>query len=129
MRRSLRRAFVIVASAVLALTGCQTLDSDNDVYAVIVEPSDASRAALQDTVSRALGTDVVLASDALTRSSMLSIEHNPPRAIDAPPAQGRILDKPVQFRLVKSGDECILVDQRDQSRHILRDTRCNPEEG
>jgi hypothetical protein len=38
------------------------------------------------------------------------------------------MEMPIQFRLVTDGTNCILVDQRDASRHILADTRCVAEE-
>ena len=40
---------------------------------------------------------------------------------------GRVLEAPIRFRLVKSGGECVLVDLRDESRHLLPDTTCVPE--
>ena len=32
-----------------------------------------------------------------------------------------------QFRLVINRDDCILIDQRDRSRHLLEDTKCTAE--
>jgi hypothetical protein len=37
------------------------------------------------------------------------------------------MEEPIRFRLVKSGDDCVLVDLRDESRHLLPDTTCAPE--
>ena len=75
-----------------------------------------------------LGTDVTLADDALTDTSVLIIERNIPQSIEGSPAQGRTMDMPIQFRLVTNGSTCTLIDQRDGSRHILADTRCKAEE-
>ena len=121
---ALHRALLVAAGAVLSLSGCQTLSAENDIAAVIVNPTVASRKALQDTLKNALSTGVTLADDALMHLSVLSIEQSPPGSIDAPPAKGRVLDMPVQFRLVKNGKDCILIDQRDDSRHLLADTDC-----
>ncbi len=38
------------------------------------------------------------------------------------------MEAPFQFRLVINGDDCILVDLRDDSRHTLNDTVCIAEE-
>jgi hypothetical protein len=57
----------------------------------------------------------------------LLIERDPRGSLDAPPATGRVMEEPIRFRLVKSGDECVLVDLRDESRHLLSDTTCVPE--
>ena len=42
-------------------------------------------------------------------------------------AYGRNLESPLQFRLVKNGADCVLVDLRDDSRHPLADTDCAAE--
>jgi hypothetical protein len=115
-------------TAALVFSGCQTMNAAADVPALIAAPDDASRAALRDTVSGIFGgQNVPLADDALTKSSLLLIERNLRGSLDAPPAMGRVLEEPIRFRLVKSGDECVLVDLRDESRHLLTDTTCVPE--
>jgi len=105
--------------------GCQTLAGDQP--ARIVNPDDASRASLQKAVNAALHTDVTLAADALTKSSMLTIERNPPRTMSNPNPQGRIMEAPFRFRLVTNNGECILIDDRDQTRHVLSATSCAAE--
>jgi len=115
-------------TAVILISGCQTMNAASDVPALIAAPDDASRAALRQTVSAIFGgQDVPLADNALTKSSLLLIERDPRGSLDAPPATGRVMEEPIRFRLVKSGDECVLVDLRDESRHLLPDTTCVPE--
>lgn len=108
----------------LGIIGCQTVASDYDQPARISNPTDASRAALQRVVNAALHTEVTLADDALSDTSVLIIERSPPRSMNSPPAQGRIMDAPIQFHLVLNGGDCILIDQRDESRHVLEETDC-----
>lgn len=115
-------------TAVILISGCQTMNAASDVPALIAAPDDASRAALRQTVSAIFGgQDVPLADNALTKSSLLLIERNPRGSLDAPPATGRVMEDPIRLRLVKSDDECVLVDLRDESRHLLSDTTCVPE--
>ena len=109
---------------VLALTACQTMSADHDQPARIDPATDASRAALQETINNALHTSVMLADDALTKSSVLTIELNPPATMQNPTPVGRIMTKPIQFRLVVNASSCILIDQRDGARHVLDDTTC-----
>jgi hypothetical protein len=109
---------------VIGLAGCQTLVATDDLPAWITNPDGASRAALQAAVNEALNTDVVLADDALTDSSILTIERNIPGSLEGEPTQGRNMDIPIQFRLVISGGDCVLIAQRDQSRRILENTGC-----
>jgi hypothetical protein len=118
---------ILGASLGLLLTGCQTVNADYDQAARIVEPDTESRAALQAAVNEALGAEVMLADDALTASSLLTIERWPVGTMEDPLPEGRRLDKPIQFRLVKNGDECVLVKQADGARYPLADTECEAE--
>jgi len=109
------------------LAACQTVDADLDRPARIVNADADSRAALQAVVNEALGRGVMLADNALTNTSLLAIERWPTGTIDNPVPEGRKLDKPIQFRLVINGSDCILIDQRNESRHVLKDTECAAE--
>jgi len=126
MKRIMRTLTLAVCAVIFA--GCKNVAPDTDQAAVIVDPDAASRAALQETVNAALHTDVTVADNALTDSSILIIERKIPQSIEGSPAQGRTMEMPIQFRLVTDGTNCILVDQRDASRHMLADTRCVAEE-
>ena len=118
---------LIAASLALTTLGCQTFGSSVDTPARIVKPDDASRAALQEAVNTAFGTNVTLADDALTDSSLLTIERNPRPTIDNPNPQGRNMEMPFQLRLFINGTDCVLVDQRDNARYILANTSCEAE--
>ena len=111
----------------LLLSGCQTVDTNNDRPARIVNPDAGSRAALQAAVNEALGRQVMLADTALTESSLLLIERWPTGTMDNPVPQGRILEKPIQFRLVINNSDCVLIDQRDNARYVLENTSCEAE--
>ena len=111
----------------LILGGCQTVNADYDQPARIVNPNADSRAALQAAVNEALGTEVLLADGALTDSSLLTIERQPPRTMENPVPEGRILEKPFQLQLVRNGDDCVLIRKADGARYLLRDTDCAAE--
>jgi hypothetical protein len=124
----MRRAGLPLAAAVLvAAAGCESMAVAGDAPARIVAPDEASSAALQETVNRALGTDVPLAADALTTASVLMIERRVPRSIDGQDAYGRTTEAPLQFRLVKNGADCVLIDPRDGARYVLENTECAAE--
>ena len=118
------RRKLLVSGLTLSALGCQTMGADYDQPARIINPTEASRDSLRQTVSQVLHTEVTLADDALTDSSVLTIEHRPPGTMQNPTPDGRILDMPIQFRLVINQSSCILIDQRDRSRHTLKDTAC-----
>ena len=111
----------------LMLSGCQTVDADNDRPARVVDPDAASRAALQTAVNEALNTEVLLADDALTESSRLMIERWPRGTMENPVPQGRILERPIQFQLVRNNGDCYLVKQSDGTRYLLRGVSCEVE--
>jgi len=121
------RKSLIGCGLILTVLGCQTVGADRDQPARITNVSEASRAALQKTINEILNVEVMLADDALTGSSVLTIELTPPKTMLNPVPEGRILTMPLQFRLVINQSECILIDQRDQSRHTLNDTSCAAE--
>ena len=118
---------LIAASLALTTLGCQTFGSSVDTPARIVKPDDASRAALQEAVNTAFGTNVTLADDALTDSSLLTIERYPSQTIDNQNPQGRNMEIPFNLRLFINGTDCVLVDQRDSARYILANTSCEAE--
>ena len=69
------RITVWITAALIVIAGCQSITADTDVPAIVVNSDDASRAALQATLAgRFGGQAVMLADDALTRSSLLTIE-------------------------------------------------------
>ena len=113
-----------VVAVSMGLGACETIATDNDQAAIITNPSDASRSALQHAVNTALHTAVALADDALTETDLLTIERSPTQGIGTSPTDGRIMDMPIQFRLVISANECILIDQRDAARYPLESTSC-----
>jgi len=118
----MRRALL---AACALLSGCRTPQAGEEVPALIVNPTAASRAALASAVGAALGGAVVMLSDdALTAQSWLAIDRRPRRDPEGTPAQGRELGRPEEFLLVKSGGRCVLVHQRTGQRYPLADTEC-----
>jgi hypothetical protein len=115
-------------AALILLAGCQGLTANTDLPALIVQPDETSRAALENTLSELFGgKEIIVADDALTDSSMLSLEVNLREQLDSQPTLGRVVTKPFRFQLFKSKKGCFLVDLRDGGRYLLVDTNCAPE--
>src|ERR1700738_3035004 len=125
MRAILRAS---AAAALLSQVGCQTPRAQAappEVPAVIVHPTEESRAALAQAVSAALdGAPVTLADDALTKQSVLLLERGRRRDPDGHPLSGRDLGMAERFRLLKRGDQCILVHEASARRFTLPATQC-----
>jgi len=124
MRRPRHSLQVIALSVFIVATFVAPQVLARDVRAVIVQPTDQSRAALQKTVSKALQREsVLLSSDALTQDSTLTIE--PVRVRD--PQGNAIYDQSVRvehFHLVRSWWRCILIHERTGERFKLSHTKC-----
>jgi hypothetical protein len=118
-----RSAFVIVGAA-LFMSACASV-AQQDTAAVLVDPTDESRAELARVVRDALNTtEVTISSSALTRDSVLVIERTPIRDAAGRRLTGRDLDKPEQFRLVKTGTRCVLIRMSTAERYELKSARC-----
>ena len=111
-------------AGLILLAGCQTMAPGDDVAALITGPTDASRQSLQNAVNDALNSEVLLADDALTMSSNLSIERSPPRGVQGQLATGRNMEPSFRFQLVLNDADCILIDTRDAARYPLENTTC-----
>ena len=111
----------------VATTGCRTVATSGDLPARIINPTDTSRAALQNAVNDALNTSVLIADDALTTSNILTVERRPPAGMQGRLATGRNMDPPIQFRLVINDSVCVLIDARDDTRYALEHTTCIPQ--
>ena len=118
---------ILGASFWFMLAGCQTVNGVYDQPARIVNPDAESRAALQAAVNEALGTEVMLADDALTDSSLLPIERKPTGTMEDPVREGLILEDPISLQLVKNGGDCVLIKMSDGSRYPLSNTNCEVE--
>jgi len=108
----------------VTLCACVTNPDGYDRPARIVDPDAASRAALRGALFESLGVAVTISDSALTDSSLLVIENRPPATMEDQVPQGRIMEMPIRLRLVKNGNDCVLVNQRDRTRYVLADTAC-----
>ena len=102
---------VLALAAALALSACRTLEAGTPpTPAVLVAPDAAARAELIDSISRELrrASPVLLADDALTGGSLLTIERVMPRDADGRPFDGRQRGRPERFLLWLIDGRCVL---------------------
>ena len=116
---------------VLALAGlppCRVLAEPWGAPAIITHPTAASRAALERAVSQALthGAPVRLAPDALTRQSQLIVGRAQARDARGIPLNGRELERPQHFRLLRRGSKCVLLHVETGKLRLLAHTTCTP---
>lgn len=123
MPAGLRSLCCLISCAVLA--GCAGKPLPDGEPAVIINPDAASRAELHAIIQTALGSaPLMLADDALTASSTLTVEPRAPRGLTAPPANGRLLGRGEEFLLLLDGSQCVLKQQSSGLRWLLLDSEC-----
>lgn len=93
--------------------------------AAIMDSTPAGHADIAQAVSAALGKDVLIADDALTTSSVLTIERRTPRTMEGRVGTGRVVDPPEVFQLVLDGGRCVLVHLRTGESYPLENARCH----
>lgn len=93
--------------------------------AAIVDSTPSGHADIAQAVAAALGTEVLIADDALTTSSILTIERRAPRTMEGRVGTGRILGRPETFQLVLDGDKCVLVHLGTGESYPLENVRCH----
>ncbi len=113
----------------LVLVRCACVGPNIDARpAVIVDPDEQSRKALQDAVSESLkDADVTLEESALTNSSSLVLEPRRLTSRESLKGESPSQERPEHFQLLIQGQACILVHEESGARHMLADTRCRPE--
>jgi hypothetical protein len=115
-----------VGAAALVMTACVSTMAQSPENAAVLAVNDAAaRATLSAAVSEMLrGASVTLAADALLHDSHLTVERARRRAADGQLLNGRILERPEQFQLIKEMDQCILVQQSSGRRKLLSSIGC-----
>ena len=115
-----RCSSALVCNAWLVLSACSDLHAQAAMPALIVNATAASRAELSHAMSDALhGWPVAIAEDAFTRDSVMWIERTSPRGAQGRQMQGRELDRPEKFQLIKEGTRCLLIHERTGQRRVL----------
>ncbi len=92
--------------------------------AAIMDSTPAGLADIRQAVATALGKDVLIADDALTKSSFLTIDRHVTKTMEGRIGSGRILDPPETFQLVLESDQCVLVHDRSGKAYPLENARC-----
>jgi hypothetical protein len=115
----------LLAGIIVQTVACATPDPALDQAARIIEPSAATREVVQAAVEEAVGVPVMLADDVFGNTSRLIIERRQHRHLEQGLVMGTDLSGPVeQFVLMRNGEVCLLVRQRDNSRWPLKGVHC-----
>jgi len=130
--RSLRLILIICLPL---LAACKNLISSDQydtsvdnahVYnAIIINHTEASRQELQTVISDALGgRSVIIADNAFTHQSRLIIERKPHLDANGQLLNGRVIEKPIHFKLVIINEQCWLTKFGSDAKWLLSQTNC-----
>ena len=121
----MRRHAALLTCLSIALCACALPSTGTEETAAVIEaPSEATHTELQQAVNALLGKSVMLASDALTQSNVLVIDRTPARDSTGRRIEARSTELADRLRLVKRGDDCVLIDERTQQERVLSKIRC-----
>lgn len=116
---------MLLALPLAALPACSAWPADAGAAAIIIHPTAASRADLRRAVSREFhGAPIRLADDALTRDSLLIVGRAQARDVRGLPLNGRELEHPQHFRLIRRGSQCVLLHVETGRLQVLTHTTC-----
>jgi len=123
--RTSARVGTLLVFALVTLSASPARAEPWGAPAVITHPTAASRADLELAVSRELNVmHVRLADDALTRQDLLIVGRAQARDARGLPLNGRELERPQHFRLLRRRSQCVLVHVESGKARILKHTTC-----
>jgi hypothetical protein len=109
----------------VALGACQNAPVASPQAALLVAPSDASKAQLQQLVSQALNANVTLSTTALTEQPTLIIDApSRPHSIENTGPQSTWLDRPDHFSLWLIEGQCRLKHQESEQEWPIDGATC-----
>jgi len=109
-----------------AVPGCQSAP-DTLTAALIDGDQPSAIKEITDVIASALGQDIQLSAEAFSRSSLVTLEHRAHQTIAGRPATGLMIEKPEQFRLVRTNSGCAIVRLKSGDVLALGETRCRAE--
>lgn len=124
-KRASRWPGTLLVFTLIALPACDSWPALRAHPALITHATAASRADLERAVSQAFGgARVRLADDALTHDSLLIVGRAQARDARGLPLNGRELERPQHFRLLRRGWHCVLLHVETGKSSALLHTEC-----
>ena len=136
------RAMALATVVAAASQSVGSKDATGDVPALLIDPTAATTAELRGVIETVMpGRRILLADDALTKSSLLIVDRRRPQRLEGSLAAGVADETPHRFHLVlrdtansdgqtraaATATACELVHLNTGKRHPLPRTRCRAE--
>lgn len=115
----------ILVTCVWLLSACQMTSSQVAKPAVLINSGAEVRQEISEAVIAMTGfSSVALADQDLTKSSELVVERKRQKTTKGDLIQGRDLELPHSFQLVRQNGQCWLVHQTTDQRLLLKKAQC-----
>jgi len=124
----------LIAFCLFSIVGCTQLSqqqatASEALPAIITSPSVEATAELQTVIAKLLAqSKVLLASDAFSQSSLLTLERAAHKSADGQLIMGRTTEQPWQLQLVKKADSCFVKEVASEMLVPLEMLKCRLEE-
>ena len=117
--------FCFMGTAGCTFTSQQQAIASEALPAIISSPSNESTAELQKVIASLLAHNkILLASDAFSQSSFLTLERTAHKSANGQLIMGRTTEKPWQLQLVKKADTCYIKEVVSEKVIPLKITQC-----
>lgn len=117
--------FCLLGTAGCTLTSQREAVANEALPAIITSPSNETTTELQTVVASLLSQNkVLLASDAFSQSSFLTLERAAHKSANGQLIMGRTAEKPWQLQLVKKADTCYIKEVASEKLLPLKMSQC-----
>ncbi len=107
-------------------SGCQNLMAESPKKAVLNDSSSATVEEVHSIIKDALNQRVSnLSKTIFSKSHRVLIKRKKAIGPDGRPIQTRVDEPPIIFELYKLGEECFILDVRNQKRYTLSKANCS----
>ncbi|GGI85347.1 hypothetical protein [Shewanella gelidii] len=113
----------ILAALTIGMMGCQLIQAPEPAHMSAI--TQKAYTELQQSVSQLMGGQrVYIGNSAFQNSHILAIEREPKVGPDGHLLQGRVMEKPTIFHLLKASETCILINTKTNESIALLHAQC-----
>ena len=115
-----------LACLILAISACSnSVPVEQEVSAVVSAPSHQVSEEIEVAIANLLGQkEVVIAANAFTKDSILTIERFAHQTANGQLINGRVTEQPLLIALVKKGQQCFVKNVQTGDVVALKYTKC-----
>ena len=111
--------------SLIVLSACQLGPTQKDLDALLLNPSAEVQAELASAISSMLNHDkILLKVDDFVKSSTVTVERVVLKDANGIRLQGLELEMPNVFKLIKRGDDCLLIRLKSDQERLIKTAQC-----